>query len=61
MSSKLHENIFEKAIRVIDSCKSDIHFDGAMKYLQNFKKFGTNKQYEILLNYLHKKLNSNGN
>ena len=33
-----------------------------IRYVDNFKKFGTDKQYELLLTHLHKKLNSyNGN
>jgi hypothetical protein len=58
----MKDTLLKKAIKVIDSCKNDIHFDGAIRYVDNFKKFGTDKQYELLLTHLHKKLNSyNGN
>jgi|TARA_A200000159_G_scaffold20226_1_gene16784 hypothetical protein len=58
----MKDTLLEKAIKVIDSCKNDIHFDGAIRYVDNFKKFSTQKEYDFILTHLHKKLNSyNGN
>ena len=50
----MKDTLLKKIIKVIDSCKNDIHFDGAIRYVDNFKKFGTDKQYELLLTHLHK-------
>tara|TARA_Y100001958_G_C21162895_1_gene496363 strand:- start:1028 stop:1225 length:198 start_codon:yes stop_codon:yes gene_type:complete len=60
-TSKQQLYFYDKAVKVIDSCEKMVHFDGAMRYVDNFRKFGTKTQYEHLLNYLHKKLNSHGN
>tara|TARA_Y100000996_G_C22548111_1_gene652655 strand:+ start:2464 stop:2634 length:171 start_codon:yes stop_codon:yes gene_type:complete len=49
-------NAFEKVKKVIDSCITKPHFNGAMVYLLLFKKFGTDNQYEYLLTYLHNRL-----
>ena len=54
----MKDTLLEKAIKVIDSCKNDIHFDGAIRYVDNFKKFSTQKEYDFILTHLHKKLNS---
>jgi hypothetical protein len=54
----MEDTLLKKTIKVIDSCKNDIHFDGAIRYVNNFKKFGSKKQYEFILNHLHKTLNN---
>ena len=49
-------NAFEKVKKVIDSCITKHHFNGAMVYLLLFKKFSTDNQYEYLVTYIHNKL-----
>jgi hypothetical protein len=50
-------DVYEKAVKVIDSCENQTHLDGAINYCNNFKNQFTKMGYDdVLIGIYYKKL-----